>query len=61
MDLLKGVCTEIRTERGIAIALLSSFLASSVWALFETNKQPASTAAIPVEEAVPPWFVPTWV
>jgi hypothetical protein len=27
MDLLKGVRTEIRTERGIAIALLSSFLA----------------------------------
>lgn len=36
----------------IAMALLSGVLASPAWALFETNKQLASTATVTLEDAV---------
>ena len=36
----------------IAMALMSGVLASPAWALFETNKQLASTATVTLEDAV---------
>lgn len=39
-------------KKMIAIALLSGVIASPAWALFETNKQLASTATVTLEEAV---------
>lgn len=39
-------------KKMIAIALLSGVIASPAWALFETNKQLASTATVTLEDAV---------